>query len=168
MLDQELSFGSAAPPDLIAVADSAALARDWPAATLDLVYVDPPFGTGRLQRGRGGAYLDEPDDPEAHVAWLAPWLEASRAALTPTGSLFVHLDWRAVHYVKVFLDRPQRLIKRETLLELTNKSLDTFDTTINVLISRIRKKLSAAGAPDELFRTVRGGGYQLTTPVERV
>ncbi|MNL85770.1 hypothetical protein D3C87_2142100 [compost metagenome] len=54
------------------------------------------------------------------------------------------------------------------MLELTNKSLDTFDTTINVLISRIRKKLSAAGAPDELFRTVRGGGYQLTTPVERV
>jgi two-component system, OmpR family, response regulator len=70
--------------------------------------------------------------------------------------------------LKVFLDRPQRLISRETLLELTNKSLDTFDTTINVLISRIRKKLSAAGAPDEMFRTVRNGGYQLTVKVERI
>ncbi|MDW9481113.1 response regulator [Sinorhizobium meliloti] len=79
----------------------------------------------------------------------------------------VQLTGAEFDLLKVFLDRPQRLIKRETLLELTNKSLDTFDTTINVLISRIRKKLSAAGAPDELFRTVRGGGYQLTTPVER-
>lgn len=69
--------------------------------------------------------------------------------------------------LKVFLDRPQRLISRERLLELTNKSMDTFDTTINVLISRIRKKLSAAGAPDEMFRTVRNGGYQLTAKVER-
>ncbi len=69
--------------------------------------------------------------------------------------------------LKVFLDRPQRLISRETLLELTNKSLDTFDTTINVLISRIRKKLSAAGAPEDMFRTVRNGGYQLTVRVEK-
>lgn len=79
----------------------------------------------------------------------------------------VQLTGAEFDLLKVFLDRPQRLIKRETLLELTNKSLDTFDTTINVLISRIRKKLSLAGAPEELFRTVRGGGYQLTTSVEK-
>jgi DNA modification methylase len=85
--------------------DSLGLARAWPAATIDLVYVDPPFGTGKVQRGRGGAYADAGGDPEAHVAWLAPWLEASRDALTPTGSLVVHLDWRAVHHVKVHLDR---------------------------------------------------------------
>lgn len=90
-----------------------------------------------------------------------------RGVYTGEGSE-VQLTGAEFDLLKVFLDRPQRLIKRETLLELTNKSLDTFDTTINVLISRIRKKLSAAGAPDELFRTVRGGGYQLTTPVERV
>lgn len=85
--------------------DSLALAEAWPAGSLDLVYVDPPFGTGKVQRGREGAYRDGGDDPEAHVAWLAPWLAASRAALAPTGSLFVHLDWRAVHHVKVHLDR---------------------------------------------------------------
>src|SRR5262249_54069163 len=34
-----------------------------------------------------------------------PYLEHSRRVLTPTGSLFVHLDYRAVHYVKVALDR---------------------------------------------------------------
>ena len=95
----------AAGADLIALGDSQALARAWPPASLDAIYVDPPFGTGRIQKGRGGAYADDGDDPDAHVAWLAPWLEASRDALVTTGSLFVHLDWRAVHHVKVFLDR---------------------------------------------------------------
>ena len=105
MVDRVLSFGRSAPPDTVVLGDSAAVAAARPAGSLDLIYVDPPFGTGRAQRGRGGAYADDGDDPEAHVAWLTPWLEASRAALAPTGSLFVHLDWRAVHYVKVALDR---------------------------------------------------------------
>ncbi len=105
MDDRVLAFGATAPPDLVACGDSAAIAAGWPTASLDLIYLDPPFGTGRVQRGRRGAYVDGGDDPEAHVAWLAPWLEASRAALTEAGSLFVHLDWRAVHYVKVVLDR---------------------------------------------------------------
>lgn len=91
-------------PGVLFRGDSLALARVWPAASLALVYIDPPFGTGKAQRGRKGAYADDGDDPEAHVAWLAPWLEASRDALAPTGSLFVHLDWRAVHHVKVHLD----------------------------------------------------------------
>jgi two-component system OmpR family response regulator len=79
----------------------------------------------------------------------------------------VQLTGAEFDLLKVFLDRPQRLISRESLLELTNKSMDTFDTTINVLISRIRKKLSLAGAPEEMFRTVRNGGYQLTVAVEK-
>jgi DNA-binding response OmpR family regulator len=79
----------------------------------------------------------------------------------------VELTGAEFDLLHVFLDRPQRLISRESLLELTNKSLKTFDTTINVLISRIRRKLREAGAPDELFRTVRNGGYQLTARVER-
>ena len=100
------AVASAADADVVALGDSLALARAWPAGSLDAIYVDPPFGTGRAQRGRGGVhvYADDGDDPATHVAWLAPWLEASRAALTDHGSLFVHLDWRAVHHVKVFLD----------------------------------------------------------------
>lgn len=93
------------PPNRVIHGDSAPIAAGWPAASLDLVYLDPPFGTGRVQRGRGGAYDDDGGDPERHLAWLAPWLDASRAALAPSGSLFLHLDWRAAHYAKVFLDR---------------------------------------------------------------
>jgi len=102
-----LEFGAdpARPPDRIVLGDSAALAASTPTGALDLVYVDPPFGTGTVRRGRGVSYADVDDDPEAFVAWLEPWLVESRRALAPTGSLFVHLDWRAVHYVKVALDR---------------------------------------------------------------
>ncbi len=93
-----------------------------------LVYVDPPFNTGAVQKrdrmrvtrsetgeraGFGGArydverlassaYADTFDD---YLAFLMPRIEASLRCLTDDGSLFVHLDWREVHYVKVALDR---------------------------------------------------------------
>ena len=63
-------------------------------------------GPASTRRGRGRRYADRADDPDAFVAWLAPLPGRTAArALAPTGSLFVHLDYRAVHYVKVALDR---------------------------------------------------------------
>jgi len=104
--DRRFEFGRAdARADRLVRADALDVlgaARD---ASVDVVYIDPPFGTGTRQRGRGHAYDDHADDPERFVAWLAPYLAHSRRALAPTGSLFVHLDYRAVHYVKVELDR---------------------------------------------------------------
>jgi site-specific DNA-methyltransferase (adenine-specific) len=94
-----------------------------------LVYVDPPFNTGKAQKrnrirvtatdgagGRGGfggrrydvenvasgSYEDDFDDFEA---FLIPRIESACRCLTPDGSLFVHLDYREVHHVKVWLDR---------------------------------------------------------------
>lgn len=72
---------------------------------LDAIYIDPPFGTGAVRTGRGHAYADRADDPDAFVAWIYPMLEHARRLLAGHGSLFVHLDYRAVHYVKVALDR---------------------------------------------------------------
>jgi site-specific DNA-methyltransferase (adenine-specific) len=96
---------------------------------VDLIYVDPPFNTGRSRRlerlrtvrdeqdgdrtgfqGRryrtvrlGGAqgYLDVFDD---YLEFLEPRLREFRRVLSRTGSLYVHLDYREVHYVKVLLD----------------------------------------------------------------
>ena len=91
------------------------------------MYVDPPFNTGRKQarrhlrtvrdeagdrRGFGGhayrtevlgtqAYADDFDD---FLGFLEPRLREVDRLLTATGSLFVHLDYREVHYVKVLLD----------------------------------------------------------------
>jgi DNA modification methylase len=91
--------------DRVVLGDSLAVARAVPDATLDLIYVDPPFGTGTVRRGRDAHYQDVDGSPDRFVAWLEPWLVESRRALADHGSLFVHLDWRTVHYVKVALDR---------------------------------------------------------------
>lgn len=92
-------------PDWLVHGDAIDELAEVPDGALDAIYIDPPFGTGAVRRGRGHSYEDRAGDPEAFVAWLGPYLEHSRRALAPTGSLFVHLDYRAVHYVKVALDR---------------------------------------------------------------
>jgi len=95
---------------------------------IDLIYVDPPFNTGKrqtLQRlrtvrddvdgDRTGfkgqryrsiklgelGYLDIHDD---YLEFLAPRLKEMRRVLKPTGSLYFHVDYREVHYCKVLLD----------------------------------------------------------------
>lgn len=79
------------------------------AGSFDVIYIDPPFGTGTVRRGSPAAgapgYRDVPDDPDRFVAWLEPRLAGMRELLADSGSLFVHLDYRSVHYVKVALDR---------------------------------------------------------------
>ncbi|TVQ90678.1 MAG: site-specific DNA-methyltransferase [Deltaproteobacteria bacterium] len=107
--------------------DNLAVLAALPAASVDLIYVDPPFNTGKTQRmaqvratrdpqgervGFAGqryaiergptlAYADQFDD---FLGFIQPRLEQARRVLRPTGSIFVHLDYREVHYVKVLLD----------------------------------------------------------------
>ena len=97
-------------------------------ASVDLIYVDPPFNTGREQRrsrirarrvaaggdrtGFGGRrYVSEPaastgfaDRFDDFARFLEPRLVQAHRLLTPTGSFFLHLDPREVHYCKVMLD----------------------------------------------------------------
>jgi site-specific DNA-methyltransferase (adenine-specific) len=103
--------------------------RTIPDASIDLVYVDPPFNTGRVQRrermrtvsdsagdrtGFGGrryrterlakdeGFSDTFDD---YLGFLEPRLRETHRILRPTGSLYFHIDYREVHYCKVLLDR---------------------------------------------------------------
>jgi site-specific DNA-methyltransferase (adenine-specific) len=79
----------------------------------DLVYVDPPFDTrahhgvraGRGERARGErAYKDSWGGVEHFLAMLEPRLACVRDAMSERGSLFLHLDHRAVHEAKVLAD----------------------------------------------------------------
>lgn len=76
----------------------------------DLIYLDPPFFTGRSFRcsraeSNGAGFEDAwAGDLARYLDWLQPRLEETRRLLKPTGSVFVHLDWHAVHYVKVRMD----------------------------------------------------------------
>jgi site-specific DNA-methyltransferase (adenine-specific) len=112
----------------IILGDNAEVLPTLPSGFAELIYIDPPFNSGRVQqrkqlrvtadagakrRGFGGrAYRVEqvgessyPDSFDDYGAFLMPRIEASLRCLTPEGSLFVHLDAREVHYVKVALDR---------------------------------------------------------------
>jgi site-specific DNA-methyltransferase (adenine-specific)/adenine-specific DNA-methyltransferase len=71
---------------------------------IDCVYIDPPFFTGRQQVSHGNSFSDAWNSIDDYIKWLTPRLERMRLLLKSTGSLFVHLDWHAVHYVKVALD----------------------------------------------------------------
>lgn len=76
-----------------------------PDACVDLLYVDPPFASGKTRRGRAGDFADQWPDVESYVSWLVERLAAARRLLKDSGNLYVHLDWHAVHYVKVALDQ---------------------------------------------------------------
>jgi site-specific DNA-methyltransferase (adenine-specific) len=107
--------------------DNLSILRDLPSSSVDLAYFDPPFNTGhRQERLRIRTTRDETGDRtgfkghryrtqvmecssyddrfEDYLAFLEPRLIQAHRVLKPTGSLFLHLDYREVHYVKVALD----------------------------------------------------------------
>jgi two-component system phosphate regulon response regulator OmpR len=68
--------------------------------------------------------------------------------------------------LRTFLERPGRVLSRDQLLDLTRgREADPLDRSIDVLVSRLRRKLAGGGA-SHLFKTVRNGGYQLAAKVE--
>jgi site-specific DNA-methyltransferase (adenine-specific) len=107
--------------------DNLPVLQAMPDASVDLIYIDPPFNTGKAQSytqvktaqsdegdrsGFGGrryktsklatrAYSDAYDN---YLAFLEPRLVEARRLLAPTGSLYFHIDYREVHYCKVLLD----------------------------------------------------------------
>lgn len=86
----------------IILGDNALVLSELPDSFARLVYIDPPFNTGKTQARDAGEYQDNFED---FLGFLMPRIEASLHCMTADASLFVHLDYREVHYVKVALDR---------------------------------------------------------------
>jgi len=113
--------------DYVVLGDNAEVLPTLPDGAFQLVYVDPPFNTGAVRRRRtivttrdeegdrtgfGGrryrttesgthAFADAYDD---YAGFLGPRLAEARRLLDDDGTLYVHLDFREAHYVKVLLD----------------------------------------------------------------
>lgn len=67
-----------------------------------------------------------------------------------------------------FVEHPQRMLTREQLLDLARgRGAAPFDRSIDVQVSRLRRKLEPNSKAPQLIKTVRGGGYQFTAQVER-
>ncbi len=116
------------PQHRIYYGDNLPILQSLPSESVDLIYIDPPFNTGRTQartqirteRSQNGsrvgfagrryetikigqkAYADLFDD---YQAFLEPRLVEARRLLKPQGSLYFHIDYREVHYCKVLLDQ---------------------------------------------------------------
>jgi site-specific DNA-methyltransferase (adenine-specific) len=81
--------------------------------SVNLIYCDPPFNTGDVQRMTRtrdygsivsvNEYNDEMQH-DAYLYWLRTLLLESRRILTSNGSIFIHADWREIHYIKVLMD----------------------------------------------------------------
>jgi two-component system, OmpR family, response regulator len=66
-----------------------------------------------------------------------------------------------------FVERPGRVLSRDQLMDWTRGRVsETLDRNIDVQMSRLRKKLTEAGFPEDGIKTVRNVGYILTLPVE--
>jgi site-specific DNA-methyltransferase (adenine-specific) len=113
--------------DLILLGDNLEVLAGFDDDSFQLAYADPPFNTGRRQRrltldveaqpegdrtGFGGrryatrvrgdaSFADSYDD---YLGFLEPRLRELRRLLAPTGTLYLHLDYREAHYAKVLLD----------------------------------------------------------------
>jgi site-specific DNA-methyltransferase (adenine-specific) len=113
--------------DLVLLGDNLQLLPELDAGIFQLAYVDPPFNTGRVQRRRTlatvaaadgdrtgfqgrryatsllaeSSYADEFDD---YLGFLEPRLLEVRRLLCDSGTLYLHIDYREAHYVKLLLD----------------------------------------------------------------
>lgn len=68
-----------------------------------------------------------------------------------------------------FVRRPKRVLSRDQILDaLRGRGADPFDRTIDMLVSRLRRKLTSNGAQPDLISTVRNVGYLMTTTVTPV
>ena len=94
--------------------DAKELGRFVAAGSADLAYLDPPFKVdktfgariGKGARARGPvAYDDTWPSLDAYLAWLEERIAVVRELLSPRGTMWLHLDQRAVHEAKVLCDR---------------------------------------------------------------
>ena len=101
-----------------------------PDESVDLIYIDPPFNTGKFQerteiyvepdaqgdrvgfqgqtyrthKGQTTHYVDKFESSDAYLQFLRPRFEEAYRVLHPHGSFFLHIDYREGHYCKVMLD----------------------------------------------------------------
>lgn len=76
-----------------------------PDAACDLIYIDPPFMTNSVRRSTNGiVYQDQWQSVEAYLAFLRSRIERMHRVLANKGSIYVHVDWRVSHHVRLMLD----------------------------------------------------------------
>lgn len=92
--------------------DNLHVMRQLPSESIDLIYIDPPFFSGRNynvifgDKNEMRSFSDIWEDGmPGYLVWLNARLWEMKRLLKSTGSVYVHLDWHGSHYVKVEMDK---------------------------------------------------------------
>ncbi len=101
---------------------------------------------------------DETPSPGETISFAGFRLDLARRELLDPEGVLAPLSAGEFRLLRAFLERPQRVLSREQLLDLAFGDGDVFDRAVDVQVSRLRRKLERPGAP-ELVRTIRGEGY---------
>ncbi|AXB03410.1 MULTISPECIES: response regulator [Aeromonas] len=95
--------------------------------------------------------------------WL---LDVNRRELVDEEGVGMSLSTAEFDLLKVFLERPQRVLSRDQLLDLARgREAVAFDRAIDTLVSRLRRKLERDPKNPELIKTIWGGGYLFAADV---
>ena len=109
------------------------------------------------------------DERLAASCEFAGWrLDLVRHELRSPQGVVVNLSSGEFSLLRAFVERPQRVLTRDQLLEFARgPQSEAFDRAIDVQISRLRRKLEDGGGGQELIRTVRNEGYMFMPKVSR-
>ena len=110
---ERVSFGHPElEPNRLFWGDNLHVMRQLPSESIDLIYIDPPFFSGRQYNVifgdqnelRSFSDIWEGGMP-GYLIWLNARLYEMKRLLKTTGSIYVHCDWHASHYIKVEMDK---------------------------------------------------------------
>jgi two-component system OmpR family response regulator len=138
-------------------------------------YVAKPFAPRELVARvrallRRAAPAEAQPDPRSRRLAFAGWvLDTARRELTSPEGVAVDLSGAEYDLLMAFLEHPQRVLSREQLLEVAKRRVgaDPFDRTVDVQVSRLRRKIEPEEDSPSLIKTVRGAGYVLVADVTR-
>ncbi|MBK5512105.1 response regulator [Pseudomonas sp. TH15] len=110
-----------------------------------------------------------PVEPSRPVIGFAGWhLDITCRELRSPDNVMIPLSAGEFDLLLVFVEHPQRILTREQLLDLARgHSHEAFDRSIDVQVSRLRRKLESDTKRPAMIRTVRNGGYLFTAKVSR-
>ena len=137
-------------------------------------YVAKPFNPRELlarmravlrRASEPGRAVESPRGALCFAGWTLD--VARRRLLSPEGTM-VTLSTGEFDLLLAFAERPQRVLSREQLLDIARgRGPAPFDRSIDVQVSRLRRKIEVDARAPEIIATVRGGGYVFTPVVER-
>jgi len=137
-------------------------------------YLSKPFNPRELLARiravlrRSAINVHKPSANGARVLTFLGWrIDRALRELNSPDSTRVALTDAEFALLQAFCERPGRILSRDQLLDLTQgRSAGVFERSIDILVSRLRRKIEADPHQPSIIKTVRSGGYLFTPAVE--